>query len=267
MIETLRLFGRYLGITVRGQMQYRASFVMQTLGQLGVSGIEFFAVWALFHRFNRLGPWSLPEVGMFYGTVGMAWALADTVGRCFDNFGPLVKSGDFDRMLLRPRSTIFQLLAQDVQLRRLGRMAQAIAVLIWSITTLDIAWTPAHSLGLLATIAGGALLFLGLLIVQATIAFWTIESLEIMNVMTYGGVTTAQYPLSIYPATLRRFFLFVVPLGLTLYLPVVGLLGKADPLGFPPWMSIGGPLAGVAFFVASLGIWQIGLRHYTSTGS
>ena len=36
------------------------------------------------------------------------------------------------------------------------------------------------------TICGNAVLFIGLITIQAAISFWTIESLEIMNTLTYG---------------------------------------------------------------------------------
>lgn len=267
MSNAIQLFRKYMGVSVRGQLQYRASFIMQVLGQLGITAIEFFSIWVLFHRFNQLGPWRLADVAVFYGVVGMAWALADMVGRGFDNFGQLVKAGDFDRVLLRPRSTVLQLLAQDTQLRRLGRMLQAGVVLTWAWLALGLGMEPERLLLLVAAIVGGAALFLGLLVIQATISFWTVESLEIMNIMTYGGVTTAQYPLSIYPDWLRRFFLFFVPLGVAMYFPVVRLLGKTDPLGSPAWLGWAGPLAGFLFLALALRVWQFGVRHYTSTGS
>lgn len=267
MCDTLKLYRRYLGASARAQLQYRASFFMQVLGQLGITVIEFFSIWALFHRFHRLGEWTLPEVGLFYGVSGMAWALTDTVGRGFDNFGQAVRSADFDRILLRPRSTVFQLLAQDTQLRRIGRMLQAGVVLAWAWRELGLGVSPERILLLGAAIVGGAALFFGLLVVQATISFWTVESLEIMNVMTYGGVTTAQYPLSIYPGWLRRFFLFFVPLGVTMYYPIVKLLKKTDPLGAPAWFGWAGPLAGFLFLAVALQVWRLGVRRYTSTGS
>lgn len=267
MRNTLQLYGRFIAASVRGQMQYRASFVMQTIAQFAATAMEFFAIWVLFHRFNKLGPWSLPEVGVFFGVVGVAWALTDTISRGFDIFGRTVRNGEFDRILLRPRTTVFQLIAQETQLRRMGRMVQVGGVLIWAWLTLDLGWAPERLLLLTAAVLGGAALFMGLLIIQATISIWTVESLEIMNIMTYGGVTTAQYPLSIYPDWLRRFFLFFVPLGVAMYFPVVHLLGKTDPLGSPAWLGWAGPFAGFLFLAVALRVWQFGVRHYTSTGS
>ena len=99
------------------------------------------------------------------------------------------------------------------------------------------------------------------------LSIWTVESLEVMNTMTYGGLQTAQYPLSIYSGGFRRFFTFVVPLGCAAYFPVVAVLGRDDPLGSALWFQYGSPLAGVLFLLATLGVWRIGVRSYTSTGS
>ena len=69
------------------------------------------------------------------------------------------------------------------------------------------------------------------MLLEATTAFWTTESLEVWNAFTYGGVTMSQYPLEIYRPWFRRFFIFVIPLGCINYLPGVAILGRPDPLG------------------------------------
>jgi ABC-2 type transport system permease protein len=104
-------------------------------------------------------------------------------------------------------------------------------------------------------------------VVQATLAFWTTETLELMNTLTYGGVESAQYPLAIYAAWFRRFLTFVVPLACVAYFPVVAILDRPDPLGTPYWFQCAAPLFGLAFLGVALAFWGIGVRRYTSTGS
>jgi ABC-2 type transport system permease protein len=116
-------------------------------------------------------------------------------------------------------------------------------------------------------ITGGVALFAGLFVLQATLAFWTVESLEVANVLTYGGIQAAQYPLSLYAGWFRTFLIFVVPLGCVAYYPVVALLGRHDPLGAPDWFLPMAPAAGFAFLGAGLLAWDFGIRHYRSTGS
>ncbi|HEY6038367.1 MAG TPA: ABC-2 family transporter protein, partial [Kofleriaceae bacterium] len=140
MRDALALYGRYAAISLRAQLVYRATFVMKTIGHLLVTGIEFFGIWALFSRFGTLGGWSLREVALIYGCADIAFAITNAFGRGFDKFGTILKAGDFDRMLLRPRSPELQLLGYELQLMRIGRLAQGLAVLVWAGVAL--AWTP-----------------------------------------------------------------------------------------------------------------------------
>lgn len=259
----LRLYARYVGISWRAQLQYRASFLMQTFGTGMLAVIEFFGIWVLFDRFGRVGGWRLEEISVFYGVVNLAWAIAEGVGRGFDDFGSVVKAGDFDRVLLRPRSSALQVLGREMTLRRFGRLLQGAVILGWGWSALHLSFTLSRVSLLLLAIVGGVALFEGLLILQATLAFWTIESLEMMNVLTYGGVTTAQYPLAIYPLWLRRFFTFVVPLACFSYFPLLAVLDRPHD-ALLAWLS---PLFGVLFLFVSLAIWRVGVRRYTSTGS
>jgi ABC-2 type transport system permease protein len=240
---------------------------MQTISHMVMTVTEMVGIWALFRRFGNLPDWSLPQVAMFYGLVQVTWSIADAMGRGFDLFGGTVKNGDFDRMLLRPRSTVLQLAGQEFTLKRIGRFIQGLAVLSWAMAVLPIHWSVAKVCLLLAAVAGGVCLFFGLVVFQATMCFWTVESLEIWNAVTYGGVETAQYPLSLYKSWFRQFFTYVIPLACVAYFPVVAVLGKADPLHSPVVLQWASPLAGVIFLAIALRVWRVGVRHYASTGS
>ncbi len=267
-MNAARLYLGYIGVSLRSQMQYRASFVMLTFGACVAHFTEFVGIWALFDRFGSLRGWRLAEVGLFYGLIHVAMAVAEALGRGFDVFPSMVKSGEFDRLLLRPRSTAFQVGAREIQLMRIGPLFQGLVVLLWSAGTLDVDWTPPRVGLAVFAVFGGACLFAGLFVLQATLAFWTTETLELMNTMTYGGKDTGQYPLSIYRPWFRRFFTFVVPLACVSYYPALAILGRDDPVTHSPlWFQVSAPVVGVLFLVGSLQVWCFGVRHYRSTGS
>ncbi len=263
----VRLYLRYAGVSVRSQLQYRASTIMQSIGAFLITGVDMLGIWALFDRFGHVRGWTLPEIALFYGMISISWALCDALGRGFDVFGTMVKAGDVDRLLLRPRSTVLQLLGHELTIRRVGRLAQGAAVLGYALASLDLAWSAPKVLLLAGAIACAVCAFLGLLVLQATSAFWTTEALEVWNAFTYGGLTMSQYPLPIYRAWFRRLFTYAIPLGCVSYLPGVAILGRPDPLGTPVWVQWLAPLAGPAFLLLSLAVWRIGVRHYRSTGS
>ncbi|MES2010667.1 MAG: ABC-2 family transporter protein [Pseudomonadota bacterium] len=265
---SLALFARLVMASLSGQARYPASALMLTVGQFLVTGIEVVAVWALFHRFGDVQGWRIGEVALFYGLVNCMFAIADALGRGFDVLGTtLLRTGEFDRLLLRPRPLALQLMGHDVRISRLGRLLQGLMVLAFATVQASIAWTPGSIAIALFAVAGGVALFLGILVLQGTLSFWTIESLEVANVLTYGGVQATQYPLALYAQWFRYVLTFAVPLACVAYYPALAILGKPDPLGAPAWTGLVSPLAGFVFLLAAFGAWRVGLRHYASTGS
>lgn len=266
-LSGLTLYSRYAALSLRSQLQHRAAALLQAIGVFLLTGVEFIAVWALFRRFGEIRGWQLHEVALLYGMIAIAYSITGAIGRGFDTFGALVKDGGFDRLLLRPRSTVLQLLGHELTVRRVGRLVQGAAVLGYAIAAADVMWTAPRVLLLVGSIAAASSCLLGLLVLQATSTFWTTETLEVWNAFTNGGITMAQYPLPIYRSWFRALFTFAIPIGCVSYLPAVAILGREDPLGSPAWLQWIAPLAGPAFLLASLAVWRLGVRHYRSTGS
>ena len=262
------LFLSYIRNGLRAQMLYPTAFLIRLVTQFTVTIVEFGGLWAMFARFSHLRGWTFPEVALFYGVVSTSFSLVDMSTRGFDMFGPqFVKTGDFDRVLLRPRPATTQLVGYDFGFTSIGRLAQGLIALAVAIALLDIGWTAAKVALLLWAVVGGTALFAGILILQATLAFWTVESLEIGNTLTYGGVEAVQYPLDIYAAWFRKFLIYVVPLGCVVYFPVAAVLGRSAMTGAAAWFGAVSPLAGFVFLGVAFAAWGRGIAHYTSTGS
>src|SRR5580658_6504304 len=152
----LALYGRYVMASIRMQLAYPGSFAMLTLGSFMATIIEFIGVWALFRRFGQVGGWRLGDVALFYGLVSVTFSIADAVTRGFDVFGSVfVKTGAFDRLLLRPRSTTLQLMGYELRLTRVGRLAQGLGVFAIGMAMTGFRLTPAAIAILGFAIAGG----------------------------------------------------------------------------------------------------------------
>jgi ABC-2 type transport system permease protein len=267
-MNAIRLLGRYMSASIRAQMQYPGNTILIAVGQFVATIIDLVSVWVLFDRFGAVDGWRFGDVAMFFGLVSISFAIADFLSRGFDVLGTeFIKTGNFDRILLRPRTATLQLIGHDFRFNRAGRLLQGFVVTAIGTRSIDFHWT-ASSLALaLWTIVGGVALFVGLMVIQGAMAFWTTESLEVMNLLTYGGVQAAQFPLSVYEKWFRNFLIFVVPIGCVAYFPVLAILGKPDPLGAPGWLLPLTPLAGFVFLGLSFIPWRIGVAKYTSTGS
>ena len=116
----IRLYFRYVSVAFRTQMQYPASFILQVLGSLALQITHLAALVMLFERFDVLGTWTLPEALIFQGMAHMASGFAMIYMRGLMNVGGMVQSGEFDRILTRPRNTVLQAMGSDLQFMRLG---------------------------------------------------------------------------------------------------------------------------------------------------
>lgn len=264
----MKLYFKYLSILLKSQMQYRASFLLLSFGQFFVPFMVFAGLYFMFARFGQLQEWTFFEAALCFGVIHMAFALSECFARGFDAFSSLVAEGDFDRLLVRPRSTVVQVLGSQFEFTRLGRMLQSALVLGWSIANLQVEWTLLKALTLVMMIIGGVLIFTGIYILFATLCFWTIQGLEVANIFTDGGREMAQYPLNIYEKRVTLFFTFIIPFGFVSYLPLLYILGKSGGGGLAEGLlHMAMPLAGGLFLVPCLLVWRFGVRHYRSTGS
>jgi ABC-2 type transport system permease protein len=266
-VEPVRLYVRLVSAQLRSQMQYKVSFILALIGSFLANVAEFAAMLVLFVRVPALGGWSFAEVALLYGISGTSFAVAEVVAAALGNFQVHIVRGTFDRVMVRPRGTLFQILVEDFALRRVGRIVQAAVVLVIALRLLTIDWSLDKVLVLAGALASGTVIFFAIFVLGAAFCFWTVQAREVTNVFTYGGDGLASYPLDIYLASVRRFFTFVVPLAFVSYEPALYLLGRPDPLGLPDGVRLLSPVAGLAMALLARFGWQQGIRHYQSTGS
>ena len=269
MLSSLNIYFRLISVQVRSQMQYRFAFVLELLGT-GFLTIAGFATLAfVLQRFGNIAGWTLAEVAFLYGMVEAAFGLMDMFFSGFDpgNFGRQTRLGRFDQILLRPVDVTVQVLGSEFLLRRLGRIVQGVAILVYALARLDIHWTLTKAVYLPVVIVSQIGFFGGLFIIGATITFWTLESIEIVNIFTYGGSEMMSYPMNIYQDWMRTFFTFIVPAIFLNYYPSLYFLDKADPLHFPAFAPFLSPLVGLGMLAVALAFWRFGIQHYQSTGT
>ena len=266
-MESLSLYRRLIAAQLRGQMQYKASFVLALLGSFFINLTEFGVVAILFTRVPLLAGWSLGEVALLYGLSGVSFAAAEIVAASLDEFQVHIVRGTLDRVLVRPRGVLFQVLVEDFALRRIGRITQAALVLVVALHLLAIDWSLDKAVVLGLTLVSGTLIYFAIFVLGAAFCFWSTQGKEATHVFTYGGDGLAEYPLDVYQPSIRRFFTFVVPLAFVNYEPALYMLGRPDPLGLPDVVRVLSPAAALAMAVLARVGWQRGVRHYQSTGS
>ena len=258
----LRLYKKYLLIQLQGMMQYKTSFVLTAIGQFLVSFNVFLGVYFMFQRFHEVDGFTYSEVLLCFGITLMEFTLAEAFARGFDTFPGIVRSGEFDRIMVRPRNEIFQVLASRIELTRVGRMFQAVIMFVYGISESQVQWSFSKVLAVIFMLIGGTAVFTGIFLIYASLCFFTIEGLEFMNVLTDGAREYGKYPVSVYGKQVLKFCTFVVPYALIQYYPLCYLLERDSRWWYPAL-----PLAAAAFLIPCYGLWRLGVRHYKSSGS
>ena len=262
MLEGICLYCHYISLNIRSAMQYKTSLLLTIVGQMLVSFSTFLGIHFMFLRFHSVKGYSYEEVLICFAIVLLQFSVAEMFARGFDTFSGIVRRGEFDRVLLRPRSLILQVLGARFEITRIGRMLQAAAVFLWVMSRNVIVWTPGRIAALMVMLVGGAALFAALFLIYASICFYTLEGLEFMNILTDGGREYGKYPIDVYGKDLFKVCTYIIPYTLIQYYPLQYLLERSDN----PLLALC-PLGAGVFLLAAYGLWRVGVAHYASCGS
>lgn len=260
--SSIKLYFHYISINIRCMMQYKTSFFLNVTGQFLVSFTVFLSMFFMFERFRSVEGFTYSEVLLCFSTMLLAFSLAEMFARGFDTFSGMVRGGDFDRILVRPRSEIMQVLGSKFELTRIGRMLQAIVMFVYGIMASGIAWNFSRIITIIFMITGGTVIFSALFLIYAALCFFTLDGLEFMNVFTDGAREFGQYPTAIYGKKMLLFTTFVIPYSLFQYYPLLFLTGRSDNI-----ILMFLPLVACWFMIPAFLLWKYGVRHYKSSGS
>ncbi|MBO0841953.1 MAG: ABC transporter permease [Nocardioides sp.] len=250
---------------MRASLAYPTSFWLMTIGAMLTNALDFLGIWLMFHTIDALGGFGLREIGLLYGATGIAIGVGDLLIGSVEQLGQKIRTGQLDAMMTKPVPLLVQVCADRFQLRRLGRITQAVVVLAWAAPVVD--WSPLRVLVAALMLVSGSAIFFALFVGFSSVQFWTTDSSEFANAFTYGGTTLNQYPMTIFPRELVKSLTYVLPLAFVNWYPCLFLLGRSDPYGAPDWLRFASPLAAVVMLAVMTLVWRTGVRHYRSTGS
>lgn len=243
-------------------MQYKTSFFLSVTGQFLATFEFFIAIFFMFRRFSAVKGFTYSEVLLCSSIILFEFSLAEMIARGFDSFSGTVRSGAFDRILVRPQNAMIQVLGSKFELTRIGRILQAVFMFIYAITKCEVEWSISKALTVVFMLIGGTMIFSSLFIIYAALCFFTLEGLEFMNAFTDGAREFGAYPLGIYGKKMLLFTTVVIPYSLVQYYPLLYILGQRQSILF---MFL--PLLSCWFFVPALLLWRFGVKHYKSSGS
>ncbi len=280
MRRHLQLLLAYFAQYAKVRVSYRADFLIGLATSVAASVFSLGFVLVLFSKVPRLAGWRFEEVLFLYGFSLIPFGLFNVLSPNLYDFGSTyIIEGKFDRVLLRPVGSLFQVMFESFRIESLHEVAFGLLLVAWAARRLGLHWS-AGGIGLLAIFSlCGGVIYISVFMLLTTVSFWFEDRIgvhpPVWNLIAFG-----RYPLPIYNGLIQFILSWIIPFGFATFYPSVRLLAPAlanSPAlwtgargwGTPALQHYGSLVPVVA--AASLGLallaWSLGVRRYSSTGS
>jgi ABC-2 type transport system permease protein len=258
-----RLLSDYFAQYAKVRVGYRGDFFISISASITATIFSLFFVILLFRKVQSLSGWRFEEVTFLYGFSLIPYGIFNVLSLNLYEFGnTYIMEGKFDRVLLRPISSLFQVLFETFRIESFQEVVTGSAVLIWSADRLGIRWTATDTVLLLFWAVCGGVIYVSFFLLLSTVSFWFEDRIGVhppfWNVIAFG-----RYPLSIYSSYIQFILSWIIPFGFASFYPSVHLLGRSEFAQYAPIV----PVVAAACLTIAITAWNFGTRHYSSTGS
>jgi ABC-2 type transport system permease protein len=256
------LLGDYFVQYLKTRVSYRGDFLISVATSTAATAFAFAFVIVLFRNTNLPG-WSFEEIAFLYGFSLIPFGLFNILSLNLYEFGnTYIMEGKFDRVLLRPVNSLFQVLFENFRLESFFETFTGAGIVLWMAWRMHLHWTMSDAALFIFFSLCGGLIYVSFFLLLGTCSFWFEDRVGVYppfwNLLAFG-----RYPLSIYSSTIKFFLSWIVPFAFATFYPGARLLGRGD---FRHIGIVVPLVAAVCTVLASLA-WSRGVRHYSSTGS
>lgn len=259
----LRMHKIFVAQELKRMMEYKGDFIVGIIGFLFAQCTNMLFLWIIFRQIPSLMGWTLNQVVFIYGFSLIPKGIDHLL---FDNLWAIghwtVRKGDFDKYLTRPVNTLFHVMVERLQIDALGELIMGIALICITLPSVAIQWSLLKILLIIAVIPFATLIYTGIKIATAAIAFWTKRSGNI-TFMFYMVNDFAKYPVSIYNNAVKFIITYIIPFAFTAYYPAEYILTGNNPL-FNIGLTV---VISLILMVIGIFVWNKGIRAYESAGS
>ncbi len=257
------IFWQYFGQYAKTRMAYKSDFIIASIANVFATVAGYGFVLVLFTKIPQLKGWRFEEVLFIYGFSLIPMGLFNIIGMNLYQFGEIyIVEGKFDRVLLRPIHSLFQILFENFHLESIQEILTGLAAVAWCAVRLEIPLTFMNVILFPVLILCGAVIYVCIFIILSSVNFWVEDRIglspPVFNMIAFG-----RYPLTIYNAAIQFMLNWIVPFAFASFYPTVRYLGRME---FQSKFYLVPVVAAVVLGLA-LWVWALGVRQYKSTGS
>ena len=262
LVEYLRLYIIIEKQYIKARMQYRADFIISSIGMFFSSLATLGVFWVILGTVPSLEGWTWMEMVFIYAFYMIAISPMQIL---FDHAWQLrfhIQQGSFLKYYFRPLNMMFYYMSEMFDLKGLTQLFVGIALLIYSSSQLHLEWSLPRISLLLVTLFSAALVQISIIVAAACAAFWVLDSYPVLG-LAWKLREFSPYPMTIFDGAFRFAFTFVIPIGFVAFYPSQIFLRPED---VSPLIYLSA-LMGLGLFAITYWIWTRGVNSYTGTGS
>ncbi len=263
MRRHIKLFLLYLAQYAKVRLAYKADFFIAFFSSMAATVLGFGFMLVLFSKIPKLQGWSFHEILFLYGFSLVPLGFFNVISWNLYEFGDLyIIQGRFDRVLLRPVDTLFQVLFEKFRIESLQEVVTGTVVVAIAAGRLGLKWPVIDYFWFALMVVSGALIYLSVFLSLTAVSFWFEDRVGIVppvfNMLNFG-----RYPLTIYNVFIQFLLSWIIPFGFASFYPTTHFLRRE---AFTPYFHLV-PLVAASFSLLALFVWQKGVESYSSTGS
>ncbi len=244
-------------------MAYKSDFFIASFANVLATVAGYGFVLVLFGRIPQLRGWKFEEVLFIYGFSLIPMGVFNIVSLNLYDFGEIyIVEGKFDRVLLRPINSLFQILFENFRLESMQEIITGLAAVLYFAKRLKIPPTLDNLILFPILVFCGAVIYTCIFVMISSVNFWIEDRIglapPIFNMIAFG-----RYPITIYNAAIQFLLSWIIPFAFASFYPTVRYLGRTEfRKEFFLIPVVAAALIGLALF-----IWERGVLQYKSTGS
>ena len=258
-----RLFRLYFLQYAKARLEYRLDFFSSVFATFLGTAASFGFLLIVFSRVPAVKGWTFEEMVFLYGfslvPLGIFNVFSWNLYMFPDRY---LIEGRFDRVLVRPVDSVFQVLFESFRLESFQETVTGVAAVAWASWRLGLRFSAVDVLLFTLWALCGAVIYLSIFIGLTATSFWIEDRIGIVppvfNLMQFG-----RYPLTIYDGWIRFTLSFVIPFAFASFYPTIHFLRRTE---LEYWFWAVPAVAGITLSIA-LAVWHSGTRRYHSTGS
>lgn len=263
MIKELKLYPKYVSMSLRSSLSYKADAILQIISFAVSEAVSLATIYLIVSQVPSIGDWTFERLAVLFGFTLIPKAIDHIF---FDDLWIMaywaVRLGELDPYLTRPINPLFQFVAKTFKWAGSGELVTGIVIMCIFAPQAGIVFTASGVIGIILCALLGIFVFTGIKLLFASLAFWVKSSGVILNTV-YNFCNFAKYPIRQMGKAFMSIMFYVVPFGLFLYYPVECLVTGANIW----WSVLFSAAAAVVLMALALTVWHIGIRKYDSTGN